>query len=299
MSRTSANLLLLLTAMIWGSAFVAQRTGMDHLGPMAFTAARFLVGGLCVLPLALVRMRRAGAGMGRPGALDWFGMAATGGALFAGAALQQIGIGLTSVTNAGFLTGLYVPLVPLLGLLVLRRFPHPVIWPAAAGCLFGTWLLSGAGTVAFSPGDWWVIAGAVFWAFHVLLVGTMSARTGEPTVVAAVQFLVCAALAGLVAAVTETTALADLWAAWREIAYAGVLSVGLAFTFQAVAQRWTAPPDAAIILSSEMMFAALAAVVFLAERPTPAELSGCAVILACILAVQLMPLRRTAPVPAE
>ncbi|HSK39130.1 MAG TPA: DMT family transporter, partial [Arenibaculum sp.] len=298
MSRTGANLLLLLTAVIWGSAFVAQRTGMDHLGPMAFTAARFLVGGLCVLPLAIGRLRR-GAGMGRPGAMGWFAMAATGGALFAGAALQQVGIGLTSVTNAAFLTGLYVPLVPLLGLFVLRRFPHPIVWPAAAGCLFGTWLLSGAGTVALSQGDWWVIAGAGFWAAHVLLVGAVSTRTGEPTIVAAVQFLVCAALAGIFAAATETTALADLRMAWREIAYAGVLSVGLAFTFQAVAQRWTAPWDAAIILSSEMVFAALAGAVFLAERPTPVELSGCAVILACILVVQVVPMRRIAAVPAE
>lgn len=294
MSRISANLLLLLTAAIWGSTFVVQQTVLDHLGPMAFTAARFLLGGLVVLPMALRELRRVAREGRRPGPAVWLAMAVTGGALFAGSALQQIGIGLTTVTNAGFLTGLYVPLVPLLALVLLRDAPHPVVWPAAAGCLAGTWLLTGAAAVVPSEGDLWVIAGTVFWALHVILIGAVGVRTGAPVLVAAVQFFVCALLAGVAAAATETTTPAALAAAWWEIGYAGLFSVGLAYTFQAIGQRWTAASDAAILLSSEAVFAALAGAVFLAERPGPVELAGCALILACILVVQVMPARRPA-----
>lgn len=298
MSRMSANLLLLLTAAIWGSTFVVQQTVLDHLGPMAFTAARFLLGGLVVLPMALRDLRRLAREGRGPGPGTWLAMAATGGALFAGSALQQIGIGLTTVTNAGFLTGLYVPLVPLLALLFLRDVPHPVVWPAAAGCLAGTWMLTGAAAVVPSEGDLWVIAGALFWALHVILIGAVGMRTGAPVLVAAVQFFVCALLAAAAAAATETTTPAALAAAWWEIGYAGLFSVGLAYTFQAVGQRWTAASDAAILLSSEAVFAALAGAVFLAERPGPIELAGCAVILACILVVQVLPMRRPAPAVA-
>ncbi|MGQ9369182.1 DMT family transporter [Azospirillum sp. ST 5-10] len=288
MTRLQANLLLTLTAVIWGSTFVVQRIADATVEPMAFTGARFLLAALAVLPFA---GRRAPGGR-RLTAADALGIAATGGALYAAALLQQIGIGRTSVANAGFLTALYVPLVPLIGLAALRQVPHPVVWPAAAGCLAAAWLLSGAGAVSIAPGDLWVIAGAVFWAAHVLLVGAMVRRTGAPLTVAAGQFLVCGALGAATSAAVESTGPAALLDAWWTIAYCGLLAGALAYSFQAIAQRHTAPADTAVILSGETVVAAVSGAVVLGERlPAPA-LAGCALMLTCILTVELLPLRR-------
>ncbi|HYD31146.1 MAG TPA: DMT family transporter [Azospirillaceae bacterium] len=298
MTRLHANLLLLAAAVIWGSSFVVQHMSMEHIGPLAFTGSRFLLGTLVVLPLAVFNgcsLRREGR---RLSALDWVGMVLTGVALFCGAILQQIGIGLTTVTNAGFLTGLYVPLVPLIALLVLRTMPHPVVWPAGLGCLAGTYLLSGAATMSLAAGDVWVMVSTVFWAIHVLLVGAMAVRTGAPIVVAVVQFMVAGLLATSGAVFTEATSLADVFAAWPAIAYTGVLSVGLAFTFQVVGQRFTTAADAAIILSSETVFAAIGGAVFLGESLSAAGMVGCALILVCILTVQMVPVRRSVVEPA-
>ena len=284
MSRPFANLALLFTAAIWGGAFVVQKLGGAHLGPMMFTGVRFLVGALVVLPFALRAWRGA-----RIDRRDGLVMLAVGGALFAGSVLQQIGINHTTATNAGFLTTLYVPLVPLLVFAVARTMPHPVLWPAAAGCVAGTWMLSGGGTLDFAPGDLWVLASAVFWAVQVSLIGAVSARTGAPTLVAFVQFLICGVLSTAWGVASEPTTLADLSNAGWAIFYTGVLSSGVAFTIQAVGQRYTAAADAAVILSSEAVFAALAGAVVLGEQLSAQQMLGCAVILACILAVELLP----------
>jgi len=284
MPRSLANAALLLAAAIWGGAFVVQKAGAAHLGPMTFTGVRFLIGALIVLPFALRAWRTV-----RLGRTEWLGMLATGGALFAGAVLQQIGINGTTATNAGFLTTLYVPLVPLLVFAAVRTVPHPVVWPAGIGCVLGTWLLSGGGAVTLGAGDAWVVVSAFFWAVQVSLVGTMAERTGAPTVVAFVQFLMCGVLSTLWGAAAESTTVAELADAGLAIAYTGVLSVGVAFTLQVVGQRWTSAASAAVILSSEAVFAALAGMVALGETLNAPQLLGCAIILGSILAVQLLP----------
>lgn len=288
MSRPLANLALLLAAVIWGGAFAVQKMGAAHLGPMTFTGVRFLIGALVVLPLAVRALRHVRLN-GRLDRRDWLGMLATGGALFAGAVLQQIGINGTTASNAGFLTTLYVPLVPLLVFAVARTVPHPVVWPAAAGCVAGTWMLSGGGALEMAPGDLWVLASAVFWAVQVGLIGAVSARAGSATLVACVQFLVCGVLSTAWGVMSEPTTLAELADAGWALAYTGVLSVGVAFTVQAVGQRYTTAADAAVILSSEAVFAALAGALVLGERLSAPQMLGCAVILASILVVQLVP----------
>lgn len=299
MSRPIANLALLFTALIWGGAFVVQKMGGEHLGPMIFTGVRFLIGALVVLPFAWRAWRGArGNGRigGRIGGRDWLVMLATGGALFAGSVLQQIGINQTTATNAGFLTTLYVPLVPLLVFAATRAVPHPVLWPAAAGCVAGTWMLSGGGTLDLAAGDLaagdlLVVASAAFWAVQVSLIGAVSARTGAPTLVAFVQFVVCGVLSTAWGAATEPATLTDFGNAGWALLYTGVLSSGVAFTIQAVGQRYTAASDAAVILSSEAVFAALAGALVLGEQLSAQQMLGCAVILACILAVELLPAR--------
>ncbi len=292
MNRIQANFLLMLAAMIWGSAFVAQQTGTGNLGTISFTGARFFVGGLVVLPFAISQFKRVHCGERRFVLQDWCLLATTGTVLFTAAALQQYGILHTTVTNAGFLTALYVPMVPIIGLLLLRRRVHWVVWPASLGCFIGTYIMSGAGEVELQVGDFWVISSTLFWAAHVLLVGFVASRTRAPLVVATFQFFVCGFLGLVCGALVEQPTVMDFRSALFGIAYVGIFSVGMAFTLQVVGQRYTQAADAAIILSSETIFAALAGFMFLGERLTIVQLSGAVLILAGIIAVELVPLTR-------
>ncbi len=290
MSRLQANLLLTFVALIWGSAFIAQSRGMADVGPLLFTGVRFLIGSLVVLPLAVLEWRRLGR-EGRPlSRLDRWHIAGLGGLMTLGAVMQQIGIQFTSVTHAGFLTAIYVPLVPVLAWLLLGHVAHGSVWPAAVGCLAGAFLLSGAHALNIGVGDLWVAGSALPWALHVLMVGRWADRMGAPFLVASGQFAVCGVLSLIAAFVNEPVGTSGLVAAFWPIAYTGVLSVGVAFTAQVVAQRYAQAADAAIILSSETLFAAGFGYLLLGERLNTAGLLGCGVMLGCILFVQLAPL---------
>jgi drug/metabolite transporter (DMT)-like permease len=289
MTRLQANVVLLLTAVVWGTTFTIQQLAMAHMGPTFYTGARFLLGAVIVLPLAVAQRRRLTRAGWHLAPAERGGLVVIGICLFLGALLQQIGIAYTTVSNAGFLTALYVPLTPVIAVLALRQFPHWSVWPAAVGCTIGAYILSGGDLAAIRPGDLWVIGGAFFWAIHVLLVGALARRTGAPFVVACVQFFVCAALGLGWGAAVEPVSLDALIAAAPYIAYGGVMSVGIGFTLQVVGQQYTPAPDAAIILSSETVFAALTGMVFLGERLNAMELAGCALILAGVLAVELLP----------
>ncbi|MEE4135001.1 MAG: DMT family transporter [Desulforhopalus sp.] len=291
MTRLQANTLLLLAAMIWGSSFVVQQIGTGELGTLTFTGARFLVGALVVLPFAVRQYRRMVQDNDRRlDRRDLFGLLAVGMVLFTAAALQQHGIQRTTVTNSGFLTALYVPLVPVLGLLVLRRKVHFSIWPASLCCFFGTYILSGAQHVELAVGDLWVLSSTLFWACHVILVGILASRTRAPLVVAAVQFLVCGVLGLGLGGIFEGYTLHQFVGAVWGILYIGIFSVGMAFTLQVIGQRFTPAADAAIILSSETVFAALGGIIFLGERLSLLQISGGMLILFSILAVELLPL---------
>lgn len=294
MTRLQANLLLTLTALIWGSTFVVQQVSTGGLGAIMFTSARFFMGSLVVLPLAYVQYRRIQrSALSITPAITpkyWLGMVFTGLVLFTAATLQQVGIFHTTVANAGFLTALYVPFVPIIAFFLLKTKVHWSVWPSSLGCLIGTYIMSGAQTLSLSAGDLWVIASALFWGIHVIMVGTMATRTQAPLVVAFVQFLVCSTAGLVVGIIVEQPSLADFDSAYFGILYAGILSVGIAFTLQVVAQRYSPAPDAAIILSSETVFAALAGLVFLGQGLSLNQLIGASLILAGILVVQLLPL---------
>lgn len=291
MKRWQADGLLLSVAAIWGLAFVPQSWGMANVGPFAFTGLRFALGALIVAPLAWREARRPHAlPVHTEGPPRWLLLLGMGLLIFLGAALQQVGMLTTSVTNAGFLTALYVPAVPLLGWLIFKRRPHWIVWPAAVGCVLGTWLLAGAKGVDMVEGDWWVIASSVPWALHVVLVGWAADRLGAPYTVALAQFVVCSVLSLVVSAFIETTTLSGVTAALGALAYTGIISVGVGYTGQVIAQRHTHAADAALILSSETVFAALFGALLAGDRLNAAGLTGCATILACIVASQLMPL---------
>jgi drug/metabolite transporter (DMT)-like permease len=292
MTRFQANGLLAVVTLIWASAFVAQSEGMKSMGPVAFTGVRFLLGALVVLPLAVWEWRRRAAQARPPMALQEWTLPVLGlGLLMAlGAVLQQIGIVSTTVTNAGFLTALYVPMVPLFSMLLLREPPHWSVWPGAAACLVGAFMLSGAYDLSIGAGDAWVMASALPWALHVLYVGRIANRLQAPFLVACGQFTVVGLLNLMWALAFEPFEFAQVQAAWGPIVFTGVLSVGIAFTVQVLAQRHTAASDAAIILSAETVFAALFGAWLLGERLDLDGLIGCALILSALLAVQLLPL---------
>lgn len=286
--RLWANFLLLLTAVIWGFAFVAQRSGMEYVGPFAFNAIRFLIGGLVLVPLMVIMDRRRKATgnsivpLGSRTIL--IGGALAGLFLFSAATLQQMGIAYTTAGKAGFITSLYVVLVPLLGLMLGHR-PPVAVWVGAVLAAAGLYFLTIEGGLRMAWGDLLVLGGAFLWAGHVLLLGRLSPGT-DPVKLAFLQFMVCAALSGAVTLLTETTAVADLRAALMPILYAGIMSVGVGYTLQVVAQGHARPADAAIILSLEAVFAVVGGWLLLNEALTPRALFGCALMLAGILISQ-------------
>ena len=282
----TTDALMLLTAAIWGSTFVAQQLGMDSVGPFAYTAARLTLGLLLVAPLwhwrggpfAAIPVQHS-AGLWRDGAL-------LGLVLFVAINLQQVGLLGTSVSNAGFITGLYVVLVPLLLALAGRRVGLPV-WLAVALATAGLYFLSVKPDATIAPGDWLQLGGAAVWAVHVLLVGRF-ARRHDALRLSLVQYLVAAALSWAVAlARAEPIGPTALWAAAGAIAWGGVLSIGVAYTLQVIAQRHAHPAHAAIIYSSEGVFSALGGWWVLGEAIGWRGWGGAALIIAGMLVAQL------------
>ena len=287
--------LLLLTAVIWGLAFVAQRVGMDHVGPFTYNAVRFALGSLSLVPLILIgdsrARRRPGKAAGSPAAPRAVGRIAilpagllAGVILAFGASLQQIGLVYTTAGKAGFITGLYVVLVPLSGLLWRQRAGFSA-WVGAALSVCGLFLLSVTSPLTIDRGDLLVLVGAFFWTAHVQVVGWLSPRT-DPVRLSCVQFAVCSAVSAAGAFLTEVPRWDAILAAAGPILYGGLLSVGVAYTLQVVAQRSAPPAHAAILLSLESVFAALGGWVLLGERLPLRGVAGCVTIFAGVIVSQ-------------
>jgi drug/metabolite transporter (DMT)-like permease len=280
-----ADLLLLLAAFVWGIGFVAQRLGMIHLGPLAFNGARFLLGALCLIPILIHRRPPVGPGLSRKQIFG--GVFIVGGLLFLGATLQQWGLVSTTARNGGFLTGLYVVLVPLFGRFMGLR-PGWGSWVGALLCTFGIYFLSSDGDLRAGWGDLLVLVGSLMWAFHFLALGYF-ARLIDPLFLAFAQFLVCAALSFVGAILFEPMSLAPLLMAAGPLVYSGFVSIGLGYTLQVFAQKRAPPTHTAILLSLESVFGALAGWLFLAEPLTAKAGVGCTLMLTGVLLAQLRP----------
>ena len=293
MTRTQANLMLVAIAAIWGLAFVFQKTAMDHIGPYTFLALRALIAALILAPIAL--LYETGNRAQQPTPAFWLIAIAGGFTFFTGGILQQIGLVTATVTNTGFLTGLYVVITPLLMWLVLSRPPGIIIWIAVALAFAGTWMLGGGTVGGFSWGDWLVVFSSFFWASHMLVI-EHSGRHARPIAFTAIQFAVVALVSGIGALLLETPSIDTLLAAAPEIAYVGVLSSALTFTLLAVAMRHTNAAEATIIVSTETVFAALAGVLLLSERLEWIGWLGAAMMFSASVLVQLAPyIRYRAP----
>lgn len=284
--------LLLLSAVIWGFSFVAQRVGMRHVGPFTFNAVRFALGSLALIPFAAITVRKryprgASGGAWKRSAL--VGGAIAGLVIFIGVSFQQIGIQYTTAGNAGFITGLYVVLVPILGLTIGRKTSSGT-WIGVALAAAGLYLLSFTGMFSISKGDLIVLGGTLFWAIHVLLISVLIHRT-DGVLLAMIQFAGCSLLSFAAALIFEKIEIGGIIDATLPILYGGLMSVGIAYTLQVIAQRKTPPAHTAIILSLETVFAALGGWVVLGEIIPGRGLIGCALMLLGIIVSQVGTIR--------
>ncbi|GEP45442.1 DMT family transporter [Brevifollis gellanilyticus] len=288
MTRARANLVLLSCALVWGLAFLFQKQAMGHVGPFLFIASRSLLASLALWPLAWREKRKAeasGNAAGRRQGLVRLSMI-SGVVFFAAAALQQAGLITTTVTNSSFLTALYVVITPFLTWLIMRQKPGPVVWMAVVLSFVGTWLLGGGSLSAFTIGDVYMTIGAVLWALHVVLVA-LAAQHERAATFSAIQFATVTALAALMAVSMEPLNWSALGLTVPAILYCGLISSAVTFTVLAIALRHTRPSEAAVILSTESIFAAVAAYFWLGERLPHIGWVGAGIIFVATLVVNL------------
>lgn len=288
--------LLMITALIWGSAFVAQKGGMDHVGPCAFTVGRSLLGGTFLLGVLGARklLRIPTPHAGEPGYWRnvFLGGFACGASLFVSSMLQQIGIQYTTPGLSGFITAIYVLIVPILGLL-LGHPPGRYIWPGALLALIGLYLICVNGPVAIGKGEAWTLACAVGFSVQILFVAHFAPKT-DTIAMSCAQLFVGAVLGLpflLLPAEASRLSAASLSAGFGSIAFAGVLSSGVAYTLQMIAQDRTPPALASILMSLESVFALLAGWLVMHQSQTPRQLLGCGLVFAAVIFTQLFSLR--------
>ncbi len=288
-SKIKADLILLLAAAIWGFAFVAQRMGMDYVGPFTYNGVRFSLGLLVLLPLLYNKLRKGkkllntGSSMERRKIL--IGSALTGLLLFAGVALQQLGLQTTTAGKAGFLTELYVVFVPVIGLFFGQR-SNLFIWAGMLISVAGLYLLCITTGFNLGTGDSLVLMCSFVFTFHVLFIGWLSPRM-DSILLAVIQFSITAVLNLVVAFSIEAVSLAKVFQAWLPIAYGGILSVGVAYTLQIIAQKTAHPAYVSIILGLEAVFAVIGGMMLLGETMTMRMVGGCLLMLAGTVLVQL------------
>lgn len=286
--KLRSDLILLLAAIIWGFAFVAQRVGMDFIGPFTYTAVRFALGALVLLPMVFLRKSRPFNGLipDRKEKRKLIGLQVLMGLLiFGGVSFQQYGIQFTTAGNAGFITGFYVVLVPVAGLFLGHR-NHLTIWIGVLLAITGMYFLSVTSDFRINAGDYYVLVCALIWTAHVLVMGYVAPRT-DPIRTALIQFIICAFLSGVVAIGWEEINLNAILEATWPILYGGIMSVGIAYTLQVVAQQNAHPAYASIILSLESVFAVLGGWIILHEPLTTRILIGCLLMLAGMVVVQV------------
>jgi len=289
MNRWTANLLLLLAGAVWGMGFVAQSTGMEHLGPFAFIAIRFTISSLVVWPFALWEISRTHEPIENR-FTTFAGFTAVGVAFFFGMAAQQVGLMTTSVSNSGFLTGLYVIFTPFVAVAFFRDWPHRIIWPGSVIAFAGIFLLSGGNLGALVLGDYLTMLSAFFFAVQTVLIGRFVIQSDRPILLAATQFTVLTLCAWLcVWFLRESVTIDAILSAKRELIYTGVFAGAFAFTLQIIGQRYTSASQAVIFLASEAPFAAIFAWLVLGERIGTIGVVGCVFILLAMLLVELYP----------
>ena len=298
-AKYSKNFILLfITAVIWGVAFVAQSAGMDYVGPYTFNAVRCLLGGIVLIPCVFFLTRSAKKEQKKDGTASkmpvmdrpkdlLIGGLICGFMMFVSTTLQQVGIAYTTVAKAGFITALYIIIVPILGIF-LKRKAGLKIWISVVIALVGLYLLCMKGSLSLSKGDFLILICSICFAIHIMVVDHFTEKVSG-TKLSCIQFLFAGALSSVLMFLFEEPHWADIGAAWLPICYAGILSCGVAYTFQIIGQRGTDPTIASLILRLESVVSVLAGWILLGETLSPREILGCVLMFGAIILAQINP----------
>ena len=291
MKRVIAFICLITCTLIWGTTFVAQDTGMDHIGPFTFNATRFFVAFLVVIPFVFIFEKEKIIKYVKPEKKLFIKlMIPVGLSLFLGTQLQQISLLYTDVANSAFFTIFYVPLVPILIYFLFSDIPHWSVWPSVFVCVLGGYFLSDFNDADVRLGDGIVLLGAVFWALHIIYIGKLVTEFNLPFFIALLQNLVVAVLSFFLVLIFEHVDFNKIILETYEILYAGILSGGLAFVLQLFGQRHIPAAPAAIVMSLEGVFATISAWINLSQILGFNNIIGCVLILGGVLFSQLIPI---------
>lgn len=296
-NKLLGNILLFIAAIIWGTAFVFQRTGMENIGPIAFNAARTTLSAIVVAPIALWRYKHTQTPIGESSAYlrnTILGGVCCGIFLTLASAMQQTGMVYASAGKGGFISAMYMLPIPFLNLLLFRKRVQWSVWVAVGMAVFGMYLLCLTEGFTLERGDTLLCISALLFSCHILCCDYFAPK-GEPVTIAAIQFATVSAISWPVSFLVENPSMGGLLAAGVPILYCGLMSGGVGYTFQLIAQRHTDPTPASLLMSLESVFAVLAGALLLHETMSTRELLGCAVIFASVILVQIpMPQRKKA-----
>ena len=281
---------LLLTAFIWGVAFVAQSVGMDYIGPFTFNCVRSIIGGLVLIPLVMILGKKNRADQTAKEAKEYKKNTVTGGiccgiCLCVASCFQQFGIMHTTVGKAGFITALYIIIVPILGIFLKKRVA-PIVWVSSIIAVIGFYMLSISGQVSISKGDVLVLICAVLFSVHILVIDYFSPK-GDGVTISCIQFITCGIVCGILMFLFENPQIKDILEAYLPILYAGVMSCGVAYTLQIIGQKNIDPTIASLIMSLESVFSALAGWMLLGQGLSKKEIIGCSLVFVAVLLAQM------------
>ncbi len=289
MSITRANLLMLIPPLIWGVAFVYQKTGMENIGPFTFSYARFFFALLTVLPLAILFEKNNFKVIFSSKRYTYLCLL-TGFFLFCGMGLQQYALQISLVSNVAFLSTLYVPIVAIITKFIFKKKLHWVIWIAILLCLYGSYLLSSNQSIEIQKSDSLLFAAALSFALHIILIDIFMKEINSPFIFGSIQYFIVFLLSLVLALSFENPEISNIKLEWFEILFTGILSAGFGYTLQIIAQQKANPAPAAIILSMESVFAAIAGWYMLNEILDQNKIYGCVAIFAGVVIVQLIPI---------
>ena len=288
--QIKSSLILLLTATIWGVAFVAQSVGMEYIGPFTFNAIRCVLGGLVLIPVILVLKKKKETGAENQEKEDkktlWAGGIACGVILCIASNLQQFGIMEASVGKSGLFTALYIVMIPVIGIFIGKR-PGIKLWFCVALAVVGMYLLCMKdGSFTIERADIMLLLCALAFSFHILVVDYFSPKV-DGVKMSCIQFFVCGVLSAVGMLFTETPDISNIQAAWLPLLYAGLLSCGVGYTLQIVGQKGINPVIASLIMSLESVISALAGWVILGQVLSPKEILGCVLMFVAIIITQI------------
>ena len=291
MKKTISFICLVVCTLIWGTAFIAQATGMDNIGPFTFNSARFYIGFLAVAPFVFLFEKKKIKYQINKKETEFIKLIIPVGIfLFLGCIFQQVSLLYTDVANSAFFTIFYVPMVPIIVYFLFSEKLHWSIWPSVFACVLGGYLLSDINNVAVRFGDTLVLIGSVFWALHIIYIGKIILKFDLPFFIALLQNLIVATLSFVLVLIFEEIDFSKIKLETIEILYAGILSGGAAFALQLFGQKNISAAPAAIVMSLEGVVAAISAWIILSQILGINNIIGCLLILSGVLLSQLAPI---------